>query len=285
MSTRPPQDEEDDLADLKCLVLKSMREILVRDIDPSKFLPYLRSKFVIDGRESATIKSCCSKSVYDGAEKFIDVLCTKGSKGYDQFCVAIMRDETQLHILKHLNKRLEREKHIKKERDRLRQQQVADLERRRRQDPNLVQPFVPCPRPLDLGGEGAPSAHTTSCIGYVPQEYLRPRESPNQTSVMGSLGYQQPANSPLQTFPSGSPLHSPGFQSPNFSGYQQPAGGNTLLQPPGSLGFDSQFNIGPYQPRAPDVNVPWTVGQQIAAFSPSSGQADDGPRGQTQALP
>ncbi len=290
MSARPAQDEDDDLADLKCLVLESMRDTLERNIDPSKFLPYLRSKFVISARENATIKACCAKSVYDGAEKFIDVLCTKGSKGYDQFCIAIMRDETQLYLLKALNKRLEREKHNRREqRERLGQQQMAAIQRRLRQDPSQVQPYVPpCPRPSALGGEGAQSAHTTSCIGYINQEhYLRSRESPNQqfSTIMGSLGYQQPANSPLQPFP-GSPLHSPSsvmtpcyqqpvsspLQNPGSLGYQQP-----VVQPPGSLGFESQF---PFQPRAPEVSVPW--GDTM--FSPSSDQ-EDGPRGQRQIVP
>lgn len=283
MSARP-QDEEEDLADLKCLVLESTREILVKDIDPTKFLPYLRSKFVIDAKENAIIKSCCSRSVHEGAEKFIDVLCTKGSKGYDQFCVALVRDETQLHILKRLNKRLERERHLKKERDRLHQQQVEDLQRRRRHDPTRVQPYVPAsPQPLDLGGGGPQSAHTTSCIGYVSQDYLRSRESPNQMCVVGSLDYhhQAPTTSPLQTFP-GSPQHSSAF-SPLHSPFMrgelayQPA--SATLQPPASLGFDNQFN---FMPRAPDSS--WAVSEH-SVYPSSALQADDGPQGQPQPLP
>lgn len=255
-------DDEDDLAGIKRLVLESMRETLVKNIDPSKFLPYLRSKFVIDARESAIIKSCCSKSVFDGAEKFIDVLCTKGSKGYDCFCQYIIKDETQVHLLKALNKRLEREKHARK----VRRQQLDAMKRRLRQDPTQV---VPTTGLRSQGLMGDQSAHTTSCIGYVPQDrYLRSRESPNQVSTEYQLPADTcfspsttsplqpfPTNSPLQTFPANSPLQSP-------------------LQPSGSLGFDNQF---PYQPRGAEVHVPppWN---DYKAVPP---QDEDGPCGQT----
>ena len=105
-----------DLAALKRCVLDSMRDTLVQNVDPTKFLPFLRSRFVLNDRESAEIKSCCSKSVFEGADKLVDVLCTKGAKGYDIFCEAILLDQTQVFLLTGLNRRLEYLRHARNER-------------------------------------------------------------------------------------------------------------------------------------------------------------------------
>ena len=112
---RPAQGLEQDLSLLKKYVLDSMRNTLVQNIDPTKFLPFLRSKFVLNDRESAEIKSCCSRSVYDGADKLIDILCTKEARGYDVFCEALHHDQTQLYLLTGLNKRLEYLRHTRNE--------------------------------------------------------------------------------------------------------------------------------------------------------------------------
>lgn len=154
---------DDDLAELKCHVLESLREILVKNINPTKFLPYLRSKFVVDAYESDTIKNCCSKSVFEGADKLIDVLCTKGSKGYDEFCQAILHEETQIYLLKALNTRLEHIKHLKMKR-----------EREQREQERTIQRDVVVHPPSYVPG----SAHTTTCVKYVqaplPHQHFNP---------------------------------------------------------------------------------------------------------------
>ena len=104
----PAPGVDEDLAELKRYVLEAMRSTLVKNVDPTKFIPFLRSKFVLDARESAEIKSCCSnKSIFEGAEKLIDVLCTKGANGYDAFCQALFHDRTQVFLLTALNQKLE----------------------------------------------------------------------------------------------------------------------------------------------------------------------------------
>lgn len=168
---------QEDLAELKCFVLESMRDTLVKNVDPTKFLPFLRSKFVLSGRESDTIKSCCSKSVYDGADKLIDVLCTKGAKGYDVFCDAIVHDKTQVFLLTALNKRLEFVKYVKKEQEKARAEQEKArveqvrqrimLEQRRLQEQSEVRPYQPHP--------SAGSAHTTTCLNYIPHHAPKPQ--------------------------------------------------------------------------------------------------------------
>lgn len=104
-------NSEEDLASLKEHVLQAMRGTLVKNIDPTKFLPILQSKFVLNSREAGEIKSCCSKSVFEGADKLIDILCTKGARGYDVLCQALYHDQTQLFLLTALNKSLELVRH------------------------------------------------------------------------------------------------------------------------------------------------------------------------------
>lgn len=182
---------QDDLAELKCLVLESMREILGKNVDPTKFLPFLRSKFVLDGRESDTIKSCCSKSVQDGADKLIDVLCTKGAKGYDVFCDAILYDKTQVFLLTALNKRLEIVKHVKKEQEAARAQQMLEQQRYIHEQ-TQVRPYNPA-----MGG--GTSAHTTTCLNYVQPHTTRPQHYVEQVRMPSrSPGDQQ---YPLLTTP------------------------------------------------------------------------------------
>ena len=97
----------DELSDLKRFVLEASRKLLVENVDAPRFLPYFRSRFVLDQRECDQIKACSRQSRYDGAEKLLDALLTKGSVGYDHFCGAIMYDRTQMFLLTALNKRLE----------------------------------------------------------------------------------------------------------------------------------------------------------------------------------
>ena len=97
----------DELSELKRYVLELSRKILVENVDAPRFLPYFRSRFILDQRECDQIKSCSRQSRYDGAEKLLDALLTKGGAGYDHFCAAIMFDRTQMYLLTALNKKLE----------------------------------------------------------------------------------------------------------------------------------------------------------------------------------
>ena len=105
--TSNPSMTGEDLTELKRYVLEASRKLLVENVDAPRFLPYFRSRFVLDQRECDQIKSCSRQSRYDGAEKLLDSLLTKGPHGYDHFCAAIMYDRTQMFLLTALNKRLE----------------------------------------------------------------------------------------------------------------------------------------------------------------------------------
>lgn len=262
MASKPTP--EDDQAELKCKVLESMREKLVKDIDPTKFLPFLRSKFVVDGFESATIKNCRSKSVFEGADKLVDVLCTKGAKGYDVFCLAILHDQTQLHILKALNKRLEALRHAKREQEKTRAEQEKTRAEQIRQVAHvqLTQERGQY-HPVSGAQQGATSAHTTGCVAYIPQYAPRPqhqirmlghsRSPDNHTNPMtnpmtGPLNPNQQSAYPLVHSTTGPP----GWQS----SYPYPD-----VHPPNQQ--DVHPTIVPNQQLARDVHP--TAGSQFAS--------------------
>lgn len=97
--------EESDLESIKYNVLVHQRRQLVDNVDPRRFLTYLRSKFVIDERDCDEIRSTRSRSA--SVEVFLDILATKGQQGYDEFCNAILHDQTQVFLLTSMNQTLE----------------------------------------------------------------------------------------------------------------------------------------------------------------------------------
>ena len=104
-SAAPVLLEESDLESIKYNVLVHLRRQLVENVDPRRFLTFLRSKYVIDERESDEIRSMRSRPA--SAEVFLDILATKGQEGYDEFCQAILHDQTQTFLLTSMNKTLE----------------------------------------------------------------------------------------------------------------------------------------------------------------------------------
>ena len=168
---------ESELAELKRSVLESTRVILVRDVNPINFLPFLRSRSVVDARENDLIKKCCSNSVMEGADKLIDVLCTKGDKGYDEFCKAILHGETQIHLLKVLNKKLEELVYARRQ---------AMITQNVPKSNGLISAYNPTSRPLVAFNSNYTvpgSAHTTSCIECLshppPAGQRQPQFSPD----------------------------------------------------------------------------------------------------------
>jgi len=102
---------EEDLSRIKKLVLKSLRNSLVQSIDPRTFLPVFLQEFVMNKRECDIIKFACCKAVQEGTEAMLDILETKGSRGYNVLCDELHRDGTQLHILRALSEKLTRFKY------------------------------------------------------------------------------------------------------------------------------------------------------------------------------
>lgn len=96
---------EQDLVNIKQTVLTLERPEISRNVDPRRFFGHLRAKFVFDERDCDEICSCASRIA--SAELFVDILKRKGANGYDEFCIALMKDQTQTFLLQHMNKTLE----------------------------------------------------------------------------------------------------------------------------------------------------------------------------------
>lgn len=97
--------DEGDLANLKAAVLLRLRPRLVSNVDPRKYMTFLRSKFVLDERDYGDIRAVASRPA--AAEAFLDILATKGSHGYDAFCQALLEDRTQVFLLTEMTTTLE----------------------------------------------------------------------------------------------------------------------------------------------------------------------------------
>lgn len=88
---------EQELNCIKLHVLELIRTEIVSNVEPRRHFTYLRSKNVLDERDCDEIKAIPSRAA--SAEKFLDVLARKGAKGYDEFCKALIDDQTQTFLL------------------------------------------------------------------------------------------------------------------------------------------------------------------------------------------
>jgi hypothetical protein len=96
---------EQDLTNIKLTVLTLERQEIARNVDPRRFFGHLRAKYVLDERECDEIRSVPSR--IGSAEAFIDILKRKGAQGYDEFCNALIKDQTQLFLLQRMSQTLE----------------------------------------------------------------------------------------------------------------------------------------------------------------------------------
>lgn len=95
----------EDLSNIKHTVLTIERQEIARNIEPSRFFGHLRAKYIFDERDCDEIRGVSSR--VGSAEVFVDTLKRKGSRGYDEFCNALMSDKTQMFLLQRLTQTLE----------------------------------------------------------------------------------------------------------------------------------------------------------------------------------
>lgn len=96
---------EQELSSIKLAVLDLIRTEIVSNVEPRRHFTYLRSRNVLDERDCDEIKAIPSRAA--SAEKFLDILMKKGSKGYDEFCKALMYDQTQTFLLTKMSMKLD----------------------------------------------------------------------------------------------------------------------------------------------------------------------------------
>ncbi len=94
-----------DLEQIKAGVLECKRRELVEKVDPTRHLSYLRGKFILNERDCDEIKSARSRQA--SMEVFLDIIVRKGSVGYDEFCNALIHEQTQIFLLTSLNNALQ----------------------------------------------------------------------------------------------------------------------------------------------------------------------------------
>lgn len=84
----PTSAEENDLYEaIKCDVLIDLRDWLVGKLATDKIVLYLRSKRVLDQNDEEIIRAGITTTQKNS--KLLDILETRGSRGFDQFCHAI----------------------------------------------------------------------------------------------------------------------------------------------------------------------------------------------------
>lgn len=93
--------EEEMLASLKASVLDENRPLLCSNLDPRLHYPYLRSRYVLskDDEELIEIQQLRKLKVH----KLIDILMTRGRRGFDELITSIIQERTQLFLAEKLN--------------------------------------------------------------------------------------------------------------------------------------------------------------------------------------
>eukprot|EP00117_Sycon_ciliatum_P017209 scpid23031/ scgid16304/ len=99
-----PSITPEERADLQKEALEFEREALVRDLEPTEYFSYLRSKRVLDASDCEDIRS--ERTRKSKSERFLDVIACRGSAGYTQFCKAVLERRVQAHLVKKLNVRM-----------------------------------------------------------------------------------------------------------------------------------------------------------------------------------
>ena len=82
-----PVQESDLYEAIKRDVLIDLRDWLVRKLSIDHIIPYLRSKRILDQYDEENIRA--EKTTIQKNSKLLDLVDSRGSKGFDQFCHAI----------------------------------------------------------------------------------------------------------------------------------------------------------------------------------------------------
>ena len=80
------------------------RDYLCKTLRLTIHVTYLRSKSILSRDDDDEIKAETTNRKKN--EKFLDILSTKGSRGYNEFCNAIISEGTTGHVLEKLNTEL-----------------------------------------------------------------------------------------------------------------------------------------------------------------------------------
>ncbi|XP_065068148.1 uncharacterized protein LOC135693544 [Rhopilema esculentum] len=92
------EEVEEIYLQLKEEVLKDLRPFLVQNLECQKLFAFLRSREVLDVDDQEEIEA--EKIRRRRNERLLDIVKSRGSDGFDNFCEAIRQNKTQIFILK-----------------------------------------------------------------------------------------------------------------------------------------------------------------------------------------
>ena len=100
----PPATAQE-ISDLQRQTLEEQRLVIVRDVDPSRYFAYMRSKGTLDADDEEEISAKPTRR--KRCEEFLNVLSSRGSAGYVSFVEALIKGRVQVHIAQAMNQRYE----------------------------------------------------------------------------------------------------------------------------------------------------------------------------------
>lgn len=105
-SRSSPSEEE--IMDIKIKILEEKREYLCKFLNPETHFPYLRSVSILSQEDQERIQ--CQETSKTKANKFLDILTSKGPAAYEHLVFSLKKDKTQMFIVEKLNKEFESKK-------------------------------------------------------------------------------------------------------------------------------------------------------------------------------
>ncbi|EDO33300.1 predicted protein [Nematostella vectensis] len=96
--------------ELKIEVLQELRDDLVKNLYPDKFFAYLRAKRVLDKDDCEDIGA--ERTRRKQAEKFLDILESKGPDAFMEFCEFLRQNKTQLFLLRKIVERFNEKREL-----------------------------------------------------------------------------------------------------------------------------------------------------------------------------
>lgn len=109
MATCTSAPDEEVYVNLKLEVLEDLRGKIVAKLWPNKLYTYLRQNRIMDADDCEVIEAESTRK--RRAEKFLDILATKGPEGFDHFCEGIRKHCTgQLDLLQMILKEFDKKR-------------------------------------------------------------------------------------------------------------------------------------------------------------------------------
>ena len=103
--------DQDQLCQISRDILEKHRTSLVENIDPENHFPVLKSRNVITASECDEISQLGSRT--RRAERLVEILITRGNYGYLALAESMVREKTQMFLLRKLNQSFESQRRWK----------------------------------------------------------------------------------------------------------------------------------------------------------------------------